>query len=123
MKGILEALSACHQKGWCINDLRLPNVVVLANSSWQIIDAEKARRSGSRFPDINGGPSQAVCGPKTDLFMLSKMLDKLAAGIPYDDMLQKMHASLKQGKLGAAKLLSSEEWLAVHCHGRECVSH
>ena len=122
VKGILEALAKCHLKGWCINDLRLPNVVILANSSWQIIDVEMARKSGSSFPDINSKPGQAICSPSTDLLMLSRILDKLEHSIPFDKMLRTMHESLKEQSLGAAELLCSEEWQKINCNGRNCMS-
>lgn len=122
VKGILEALAACHLKGWCINDLKLRNVVVLADSSWQIIDAEMARKSGSSFPEIRGRPAQPTCSPATDLFMLSQMLDTLAERIPFDEVLRAVHASLKHQKQGAAELLQSEDWRQVSCHGQHCMT-
>ena len=122
VKGILEALAACHLKGWCINDLALRNVVVLANGSWQIIDAEMVRKSGSTFPDIADKPAQRTCSPGTDLLMLSRMLDALARRITFDEVLRAMHASLRQQEHGAAGLLQSAEWQRIRCHGGNCGS-
>ena len=121
MKGILESLAACHLKGWCINDLRLSNVVVLADNSWQIIDAEMARRSGSVFPEITGRPVQSTCSPGTDLLMLSRMLDTLAKRVSFDEVLKTVHASLRQQEYGAGELLRIEDWQRISCCGQNCV--
>ena len=115
-------MAACHLKGWCINDLRLPNVLILADKSWHIVDAEMAQKIGSSFPDIKGGPAHLNCRPETGRFMLSRMLDTLADWIPFDGMLRAMHMSLKKQKRGVVELLRYEEWQETNCHGRHCMS-
>lgn len=121
VKGVLEALAACHQNGWCINGLQLSNRVVLANNSWKIKDAEKARRSGSTFPEMRGQPKQSTCRPSTDLLILSQMRDTLATSVSFDKMLCTVHALLRQQKRSAEELLHSRGWPEVKCHGQNCI--
>ncbi len=74
---ILTALQDLHGRGYVHLDLRWPNVIIVAQREWYIIDGEYVRKSGDPYPQnllIRAGD---VAHYSADLTMLGMMLGAL----------------------------------------------
>jgi hypothetical protein len=112
LKCILTALSEVHAKGWCLVDLRWPNIVNVGDD-WYIIDCEFARPFNSVFPaDMKVKPEfSSQCSAYTDLFMVGRMLKSISRREIVDDTLQNALLDAHRNTIGAVGLLK-HRWLA-----------
>ncbi len=74
---ILTALQDLHGRGYVHLDLRWPNVVIVAQREWFIIDGEYVRKSGDPYPQNLLSRAGDVAHYSADLTMLGKMLGAL----------------------------------------------
>ncbi len=74
---ILTALQDLHGRGYVHLDLRWPNVIIVAQGWWYIIDGEYVRKSGDPYPENLPIHDGAVADHAVDLTMLGKMVGAL----------------------------------------------
>ncbi len=74
---ILTALQELHGRGYVHLDLRWPNIIIVEEGSWYIIDGEYVRKSGAPYPQDLRIRDGDVVDFAVDLTMLGKMLDAL----------------------------------------------
>jgi hypothetical protein len=112
LKCLLTALNAVHAKGWCVVDLRWPNIIN-AGEQWYIIDCEFARPFESKLPDDMKvqPPFASTCSAHTDLYMIGRMMESISQRELIDDKLQEALLNVHRNKGSAARLLK-HPWLA-----------
>ncbi len=74
---ILTALQDLHGRGYVHLDLRWPNVIIVEEGSWYIIDGEYVRKAGDPYPQNIRIRDGDVVDSAVDLTMLGKMLGDL----------------------------------------------
>ena len=116
IKCILTCLEGCHELGWALCDIRWPNIILLGDRTWCIIDAEMVRKMGEPLPAMKVAPplSETVASASTDLFMVHKLLRELADTMDLGSDLQRLCKLLgKQEKRqqATAGALLQEAWL------------
>ncbi len=111
LKCVLTALNAVHAKGWCVVDLRWPNIVNVGER-WYIIDCEFARPFESGFPaDMKVQPPFAsTCSAHTDLYMVGRMMQSISQRELIDDKLQEALLNAYRNN-GSASSLLKHPWL------------
>ncbi len=116
IKCIFMCLKGCHELGWVLCDVRWPNIILLGDHTWCIIDAEMVRKVGDPLPATKVAlpAHEPVASASTDLYMVYKLLRKLAGTMVLDSDLQHLCELLRESKTrqqATAGALLKELWL------------
>ncbi|CAL8470681.1 g10223 [Coccomyxa elongata] len=116
IKCIFMCLKGCHELGWVLCDVRWPNIILLGDHTWCIIDAEMVRKMGERLPAMKVAmpAREPVASASTDLYMVYKLLSELAGTMELDSDLQQLCELLRERKTrqrATADALLKKPWL------------
>lgn len=116
IKCIFMCLKGCHELGWALCDVRWPNIILLGDRTWCIIDAEMVRKMGDPLPAMKVAPParKPAASASTDLYMVYKLLSELAGTMELDSDLQQLCELLckrKTRRKATAGALLKEPWL------------